>query len=140
MAGGWAEGFASFTKGWPLLTGVCKYRQSPPRMFWITYFVVTVRTGHIVTEDPGQLIGESPLATFREPVEDRQSFSVFISYRVNPDQPLAIALRDLIEGALEPSPKVFVSGAGGLRPSSSGFKPQIQSAVQSANAFIAIIT
>jgi hypothetical protein len=67
-------------------------------------------------------------------------FEVFISYRTSPDQGLAVALKELIEGAIEPQPHVFVAGAGGLRPSNIGYKPQIQAAAQSSRAFIAIIT
>ncbi|MEH2277539.1 MAG: hypothetical protein V7K40_22805 [Nostoc sp.] len=67
-------------------------------------------------------------------------FEVFISYRDSPDQGLAVALKELIEGAIEPQPHVFVAGAGGLRPSNIGYKPQIQAAAQSSRAFIAIIT
>ncbi|MFN6567133.1 TIR domain-containing protein [Dendronalium sp. ChiSLP03b] len=67
-------------------------------------------------------------------------YEVFISYRENPDQGLAVALRELIEGAIEPRPRIFVAGAGGLRPSNIGYKPQIQAAAQSSRAFIAIIT
>jgi tetratricopeptide (TPR) repeat protein len=67
-------------------------------------------------------------------------FNIFISYRTNPDQCHAIAIKELIESSIEPQPKVFVAGAGGLRPSKIGFKPQIQAAAQSSRAFIAIIT
>ncbi|MEH2287751.1 hypothetical protein [Nostoc sp.] len=67
-------------------------------------------------------------------------FEVFISYRTSPDQSLAVALKELIEAAIEPRPHVFVAGAGGLRPSNIGYKPQIQAAAQSSRAFIAIIT
>lgn len=67
-------------------------------------------------------------------------FEVFISYRTNPDQGLAIALKELLEGAILPELRVFVASSGGLRPSNIGYKPQIQAAAQSAKAFIAIIT
>jgi hypothetical protein len=73
----------------------------------------------------------APLAT---------AYDVFVSYRLDPDQPVAVALRRLIEGSLEPSPRVFVSGAGGLHPARIGMRPQIQKAVQSARAFVAVIT
>ncbi|WP_437512381.1 hypothetical protein [Sorangium sp. So ce1099] len=65
---------------------------------------------------------------------------IFVSYRVNPDQSVAAALKRLIESALEPPPEVFVSGEGGLRPSEIGYKPQLQKAVQRAVAFIGVIT
>lgn len=65
---------------------------------------------------------------------------VFVSYRVHPDQAIAGAVKRLIESALTPPPRVFVSGLGGLRPSAQGFKPQLQDAVQSAKAFVAVIT
>jgi tetratricopeptide (TPR) repeat protein len=65
---------------------------------------------------------------------------VFISYRLEPDQATASALKRLVEGSIEPTPSVFVSGAGGLRPSSIGLKPQLQRAVTAARAFLAVIT
>ncbi len=67
-------------------------------------------------------------------------FDIFISYRVQSDQALAKALQHLIETSIRPTPRVFVSGSGGIRPSSTGFKPQIQAAVSSARAFVAVIT
>ena len=94
-----------------------------------------MRTDETNSGSPVSSPSELPESTGLE-----QPFLVFISYRVHPDQPLAIALKELIEGAIEPEPRVFVSGAGGLRPSSIGSKPQIQAAVQTARAFIAIIT
>lgn len=65
---------------------------------------------------------------------------IFISYRIDPDAPLASALKRLIENAIDPPPEVFVSGDGGLRPSNVGFKRQLQAAAQSAHAFVAIIS
>jgi hypothetical protein len=65
---------------------------------------------------------------------------VFISYRSDPDAPLASALKRLIEGAIDPQPTVFTAGDGGLKPSNIGFKKQLQTAAQAANAFVAIIT
>lgn len=80
--------------------------------------------------DQSSLLGTNP------------NVSIFVSYRIAPDQILALALKRLIESALEPRPHVFVSGAGldGLRPSSIGYKPQLQAAVQKAVAFVGIIT
>ena len=69
-----------------------------------------------------------------------QEFQVFISYHMASDQSIANALKDLIESALDPRPKVFVSGGGGIRPSSIGFRPQLQAAIRTASAFVAIIT
>jgi len=65
---------------------------------------------------------------------------VFISYRADPDAPVAAALKRLIESSIEPQPTVFVAGEGGLRPANVGFKMQLQTAAQSAHAFVAIIT
>lgn len=69
-----------------------------------------------------------------------REIDVFVSYRVDPDEPLAEELKALLEGAIEPTPSVFVSGAGGLEVSSVGFRQQLQEAAQQASAFIAIIT
>ena len=69
-----------------------------------------------------------------------EQLNVFVSYRIDPDAPLASALKILIEGAIDPQPMVFVSGSGGLRPSNLGFKKQLQDAAQSAHAFVALIT
>src|SRR5436305_155456 len=65
---------------------------------------------------------------------------VFVSYRVDPDGPLAEALKELIESAIEPAPEAFVSGAGGLRPSALLYPTQLQQAAKSADAFVGIIT
>jgi len=65
---------------------------------------------------------------------------VFISYRLDPDQATANALKKLVEGSIAPTPAVFVSGAGGLRPSKIGLKPQLQRAVSAARAFLGVIT
>lgn len=65
---------------------------------------------------------------------------IFISYRVHPDQHVAAALKNLLETSFLPTPRFFISGLGGLRPSSIGFKPQIQAAVNEAKAFVGIIT
>ncbi|MGD1907451.1 MAG: hypothetical protein ACFB0C_15890 [Leptolyngbyaceae cyanobacterium] len=75
-----------------------------------------------------------------EKINRNRKFDIFISYRTNPDQSLAVALRNLLESGIDPSPNVFVAGAGGLRPSHIGYKPQIQQAAQTAKSFIAIIT
>lgn len=83
---------------------------------------------------PDELVQPAILANGTEAVH------VFISYRIDPDAPLATALKRLIESAIEPQPKVFVSGDGGLRPSNAGFKQQLRAAAQSAHAFVAIIT
>lgn len=71
---------------------------------------------------------------------DDSPIAIFISYRINPDEPIAVALRRLIRSAITPAPNVFVSGDGGLKPSAFGYKPQIQRAVQQAKAFIGLIT
>lgn len=96
--------------------------------------------------DAGQELADAGSAAGGEPAEEQAQPGgeprplVFISYRVDPDQPLAEALRDLIEGAIEPPPQVFVSGAGGLRPSSLPYPTQLKRAATGAVAFIGVIT
>lgn len=65
---------------------------------------------------------------------------IFISYRISSDQKVASALKKLLEGSIDPPPRVFVSGDGGILPSSAGAIPQLQEAVQRSEAFIGIIT
>jgi hypothetical protein len=75
--------------------------------------------------------------------EDRPptaSPTVFISYRHDPDEPLAAALKLLIERSIDPRPTVFAAGNEGLRPSRIGFRAQLQNAVRNAKAFVAILT
>ena len=78
--------------------------------------------------------------TVKIDLHENIQFEIFISYRTDPDQGLATALKELLEGAIEPKPKVFVASAGGVRPSKIGYRPQIQAAANSSKAFIAIIT
>jgi tetratricopeptide (TPR) repeat protein len=82
---------------------------------------------------------EAPAVEAAEPSVDSRT-DVFVSYRVDPDQETAVALKKLIAGSIEPTPCVFVSGEGGLRPKSIGLKPQLQKAVGEARAFVAVIT
>lgn len=49
-------------------------------------------------------------------------------------------MKRLLESSIDPTPDVFVSGAGGLRPSKIGYKPQLQTAVRRASAFVGLIT
>lgn len=72
--------------------------------------------------------------------EARSDKVVFISYRVHPDQVVAAGVKKLIESTLKPRPHVFVSGLGGLKPSSVGFKPQLQRAIQAASVIVGIIS
>lgn len=65
---------------------------------------------------------------------------IFVSYRVDPDEAVALAMRRLIENSIEPSPEVYIATAGGLRPSEIGYKPQLQDAVARAKAFVGLIT
>ncbi len=76
----------------------------------------------------------------KAPPTTRSQPDVFISYRVRPDEPLARALKRLLETALDPTPNVFVSGLGGVRASHQGFREQIQSAAAQAKAFLGVIT
>ncbi|MEM9453922.1 MAG: toll/interleukin-1 receptor domain-containing protein [Myxococcota bacterium] len=69
-----------------------------------------------------------------------ETFDIFISYRVRPDEPLAAAVKTLLESSLSPNPKVFVSGIGGLQSSNLGFREQIQNATMTSRAFVGIIT
>ena len=71
---------------------------------------------------------------------EREETDIFISYRVRPDEPLAQALKNLLESACEPTPKVFVSGLGGIRPSGDSPREQIRNAANEAKAFFGIIT
>lgn len=90
------------------------------------------QSGETVVGDAPELLAAMP------PVNERPL--VFISYRITPDQPLAVAVSRLISGSIEPEPHVFVSGAGGIRPSAKGYKPQLHEAVQRACAFVGVIT
>jgi hypothetical protein len=88
----------------------------------------------------GQDLDEVTDETKTRPSPANAVGTVFISYRVDSDQSIAVAVKRLIKASLDPSPAVFVSGDGGLRPSSIGFKPQLQEAIHAARAFIGIIT
>jgi hypothetical protein len=66
--------------------------------------------------------------------------TVFVSYRVRPDEPIAAALKTLLEATIDPRPMVWVSGLGGILPSEETSRAQIQSAAQIASAFVAVIT
>lgn len=65
---------------------------------------------------------------------------VFISYRIVPDASYAKALKTLLEATIDSAPSVFVSSAGGLRPSETTFFQQLQQNAQSAKFFVGIIT
>jgi len=65
---------------------------------------------------------------------------IFVSYRIDPDAPLAEALATLIKDSLEPPPPVYVSGAGGLTPSSHPFRAQLTRAMQESVAVVAVIS
>jgi hypothetical protein len=65
---------------------------------------------------------------------------VFVSYRADSDEPLAEAVRGLIEKALDPAPRVFLSGPGGLRPSALSHPTQLQEAAMRAAAFVSLVT
>ena len=97
-----------------------------------------------IPPDPTLTVGEelNPASSTEsdEPAGQPGLLRVFISYRTDPDAPLASALKKLLESAIEPTPVVFVAGDGGLRPSNLGFKRQLQAAAQDAHAFVAIIT
>ncbi len=69
----------------------------------------------------------------------REECLIFISYRVDPDAPLAAAVKALLETTL-PGVTAWTSNQGGIRPSASGSKPQIQAAMRRAKAVIGIIT
>ncbi|HVY29111.1 MAG TPA: hypothetical protein VHB79_21280 [Polyangiaceae bacterium] len=68
------------------------------------------------------------------------TFEIFISYRVRPDEELAGELKALLESAIEPRPKVFVSGLGGLRASADGYREQLRNAAMKADAYVGLIT
>jgi hypothetical protein len=102
----------------------------------------------------GDLLGgvregtEAPLGDDSEQVSSRgeeralqyAEHSIFISYRVTPDEPIAAAMKELLESCLNPKPFVFVSGLGGIVPSEYPSHAQIQRAAKNAEAFVAIIT
>ena len=69
-----------------------------------------------------------------------QDVEVFISYRVRPDEELAGELRTLLESAIDPRPRVFVSGLGGLRASADSYREQLRTAARSAKAYVGLIT
>lgn len=96
------------------------------------------------TEDGGDLStqGTRPDGPSTRPEDEvpTSSGTIFVSYRSDPDLPFAVAVKRLLESALEPPPSVFVAGDGGLRPSNIGYKPQIQQAASTASAFVALIT
>ncbi|MFL5243846.1 MAG: hypothetical protein ACJ8FY_17225 [Gemmataceae bacterium] len=81
-----------------------------------------------------------PAAQDSERLPTTEPLRIFISYRIDPDAPLASVLKRLIVTSIDPEPEVFVSGDGGLRPSNAGFKQQLQDAARSAKAFVAVIT
>lgn len=89
----------------------------------------------------GEAVRDSPDEELEEGPERRpEKALVFISYRLEPDEQTAVALRKLLENSFEPPIGVFVSSAGGLRPDNLGLNPQLQQAVQAARAFVAVIT
>jgi hypothetical protein len=101
------------------------------------------------TSDPGVVRGAIVVQEEEEEEEERVASelsgkaapqSVFISYRVVPDEPIAGALKELVEACLNPAPHVFVSGLGGILPSEKSAKLQMQQAARGAGAFIAVIT
>ncbi len=67
-------------------------------------------------------------------------FNIFISYRVRPDEELAGELRALLESAIEPKPRVFISGLGGLRASTDSYREQLRAAAMNADAYVGLIT
>lgn len=70
----------------------------------------------------------------------RTKVDIFVSYRVIPDERKAEALKRLIQTSLKPTPNVFVASVGGVKPANIGLKPQLQKAVTSAGAVVALIT
>lgn len=73
-------------------------------------------------------------------IEATREVDVFISYRLDPDEARAIALKRLLESAISPRLNVFVSSEGGLRPSNIALKPQLLAALKAAKVVVAIIT
>jgi hypothetical protein len=72
--------------------------------------------------------------------DGRKSPLVFVSYRVDPDQPVAKALQRLLRESIDPPPDIFISNAGGVKPSDMNAKSQILLAAKEARCFVAIIT
>jgi hypothetical protein len=90
--------------------------------------------------DDGETGGPSAHLDLIRATPPSKTVQIFVSYRVVPDQRIASALKRLIETSIEPLPNVFVSGAGGLRPSNTGAIPQMQAAAENAAAFVGVIT
>jgi hypothetical protein len=76
-----------------------------------------------------------------ESVESQpDGFDIFVSYRVRPDEELAGELRTLLEATIDPKPRVFVSGLGGLRASADGYRDQLRKAARNARVYVGLIT
>lgn len=90
---------------------------------------------------PAAEVDQPPAAAETEPVESMdRPYDVFVSYRVKPDESVARAIQRLIEGSIDPTPKVFLSSLGGIVPSNVGFRPQITAAIRQVRAVIGVIT
>jgi len=75
------------------------------------------------------------------PIESQpDGFDIFVSYRVRPDEELAGELRTLLESTIDPKPRVFVSGLGGLRASADGYREQLRKAARNAKVYVGLIT
>lgn len=72
--------------------------------------------------------------------DDAGDVDIFVSYRVRPDESLAGELKALLESAIDPRPRVFVSGLGGLRASADSYREQLRTAATRARAYVALIT
>lgn len=92
------------------------------------------------TQSTPQAQDEASESGSARPTGASRTFDIFVSYRVRPDEYIANAVKVLLESALSPKPRVFVSGIGGIQSSNLGFREQIQNAVTTARAVVAVIT
>lgn len=102
--------------------------------------ITTTKSGLADSTDANDEIEHVTRSTDDSAALRSRPFDIFISYRVKPDEALAAELRTLLESSIEPMPRVFVSGVGGLRVGPDGFRQQIQRAAQEVRAFIGLIT
>jgi hypothetical protein len=73
-------------------------------------------------------------------LDEVNEIDIFVSYRVRPDEKLAGELRILLETSIEPKPRVFVSGLGGLRASADSYREQLRHAATNAKTYVGLIT
>ncbi len=88
----------------------------------------------------GIIENETPSDLVVAEINPNKAFDIFVSYRVRNDEELAGELKVLLESAIEPTPRVFISGLGGLRSSALSYREQLQKAARSAKSYVGLIT